>query len=501
MQEKRRGKIKKAPAPEIVEYLIRPGIASDLARSYQTTLDVNKAHVVMLAEEGIIKKEAAGEILRVTREMAAMQDQPAFEITPDVEDLYFNLERYLIQRAGLEIGGQQHTARSRNDMAATIARMDARTQYLKLCGLLLELRASFLVLAQEHLETVMAGYTHLQPSEPVTFAHYCSAVLSALERDYARISRAWDALNICPLGGCSMASTTFPIRRETTAELLGFDAPMRNSIDCVASRDYVLEITGALALAANTFSRVAQDMYVWATPEFNYIEVDDSVAICSSIMPQKKNPITLEHLKAKAGHLEGFWVSSFSALKNVAFTHSRDASNESLRFFWAALQEMEADIRLLTVTVKTLKVNKEHMEAVARENFCTVTELANYLVRHDNCSFRAAHDVVARLVDYMATHKKKSSGIHRTEVNAICREMLGRETALTDEQVALALDPVLNARSKTAKGGSNPEEVARQLQEAEKALAKDERTLVERLKKLTQARAMLDRKVEALCQR
>ena len=496
MQEQRRGTIKKAPAEEIVEYLIRPGIATDIERSYQTILDINRAHVIMLAEEGIITRATAAAILSVTQNMAAMQSEPTFTISPDVEDLYFNLERYLIQETGIEIGGQQHTARSRNDLLATTARMDIRNRYLDLCGRFIELRRALLVLAGAHLETVMAGYTHLQPSEPITFAQYGSAVLNALERDYARLANAWHTLNICPLGGCSMASTTFSINRHTTAELLGFDAPMNNAIDCVAARDYALEITGALAMAANTFSRMAQDMYVWATPEYGYLEVDDSVAVCSSIMPQKKNPITFEHLKSKAAHIEGFWVSIFSAMKNVAYTHCRDISTEAVKGFWLAAQEMEASLALLTVTVKTLKVNSEHMADVARENFCTVTELANYLVRHDGFSFRAAHEIVARLVDYMMTHKKKAHEIHRSELDAICRELFGKECSLTDEQITRALDPVLNARSKTACGGSCPAEVARQLAILDTALIADADRLAERREQLAKAAYTLNRRAD-----
>ena len=498
MQEQRRGKIKKAPAAELVEYLIRPGIATDLERSWQTLLDINRAHVIMLAEEGIITRATAGTILEVTRKIAGMQHDVQFEISPDVEDLYFNLERYLIQQTGIDTGGQQHTARSRNDLFATTARIDSRNRYLGLCEGFLALRRALLTLAGEHLDTVMAGYTHLQPSEPVTFAHYCSAVLNALERDYTRLANAWSTLNICPLGGCSMGSTTFPINRSTTAALLGFDAPMNNSIDCVAARDYALEITGALAMASNTFSRVAQDMYVWATPEYGYLEVDDSVAVCSSIMPQKKNPITFEHLKAKAAHLEGFWVSIFSAMKNVAYTHCRDISTESVKGFWLAAQEMEASLALLTVTLKTLKVNSEHMAAVARENFCTVTELANYLVRFDGFSFRAAHELVALLVDYMTTHRKKASEIHHAELNAICRNMFDRDITLTDSQIALALDPVLNAKSKKVCGGSCPDEVARQLAVLHSRLDADADVLVARKEGLARASAALDRKTDAL---
>ena len=304
MDEKHRGKIAKNPAKEVVQYLIGPAIAQDLDRSYQTILDINKAHILMLAEEGIIKTEVARSILDCTQKIASMQDNPQFEINPNVEDLYFNFERYLLEQTGAEIGGQQHTARSRNDLFACEQRMDIRRYYLNISSLFNELRQTLIEKARENTDTVMSGYTHMQPSEPVTFGHYLSGVLNALERDFERLQNAWKSLNICPLGGGSMGSTTFMINRQRTASLLGFDEPMQNSIDCTASRDYCLEIISAMAIASCTLSRLAYDLYIWSTPEFGYIEVDDSCAVCSSIMPQKKNPMTLEHIKGKAAHLE-----------------------------------------------------------------------------------------------------------------------------------------------------------------------------------------------------
>lgn len=294
-----RGKIKKAPAAEIVQYLIRPAIEADLKRSYNTILDINKAHILMLAKTGIIRKEVAKQLLQATAQIESEKDHPTFDINPNVEDLYFNLERYLIKLTGLEVGGQQHTARSRNDLFATEIRIDTRKSYLKLAQLFIELRRTYLDLARRNLETVMSGYTHMQPSEPITFAHYLSGVSYALARDYERYSHAWKSLNLCPLGGCSMGSTSFPINREMTAKLLGFDAPVQNSLDCVASRDYLLEILMALSATAVTMSRTALDFYNWSTPQYGYIEVDDSCAVCSSIMPQKKNPFTFEHVRRR----------------------------------------------------------------------------------------------------------------------------------------------------------------------------------------------------------
>ena len=230
-QTNRRGKIAADPAPEVVKFIISPAIKGDLERAYQAYLDVNKAHVLMLAECGIIKKDVAKAILEVTSEMAAMGQTPTFPIDPNREDIYFNLEHYLISRTGLEIGGQQHTARSRNDLVATVTRLVARNQFFIVCGLFNALRQTIIDLAKRNKEAVMAGYTHLQPSEPITFGHYCSAILNAMQRDYRRIARVYDSLNLSPLGGTSMGSSTFPINRIMTANLLGFDAPLNNSID------------------------------------------------------------------------------------------------------------------------------------------------------------------------------------------------------------------------------------------------------------------------------
>lgn len=500
MDEKHRGKISKKPSPEVVKYLINPAIKQDLERSYQTILDINKAHVIMLVEEEIITREVGSKILACTQEIAKMQENPAFEINPNVEDLYFNLERYLIEQTGPEIGGQQHTARSRNDLFATEQRMDIRGYFLKLCESFNGLRQSILELGQSCPDAVMSGYTHLQPSEPITFAHYCAGMLEALERSYWRIERCWDALNLCPLGGGSMGSTTFMINRNRTSELLGFNKPLQNSIDCTASRDYCLEIIAALSIAACTLSRFCFDLYVWSTPEYGYLEVDDSVAGCSSIMPQKKNALTLECCKAKAAHLEGFFVSVFSSLKNIPFTHCRDSSTEAMRFVWTALNEFEALIALLDVTVKTLTLKKDRMLQAAVGNYCTVTELANYFVRHDGISFRSAHNVVARLVGYMQHHGKLANEITREEVDLICLEVLGKSTTLTDELIKQALDPELNAQSKRTIGGSNKEEVLRQLTELKNQLGKDERILAGRVEQINNAKALLEETTNFMAQ-
>ena len=491
-----RGKMKKAPAKELVDYLIRPAIATDLERSYQTLLDINKAHVLMLAKQGIIEKDVAKQILQVTQDIAGMQAHPEFEIIPDVEDLYFNFERYLIKRTSLEIGGQQHTARSRNDMFATEIRYDTRRYFLTLCEHFNNLRRSFLKIARENTDAVMSGYTHLQPSEPITLAHYCSAILNAMARDYERMTHVWKTVNQCPLGGGSMGSTTFDIDRHYTAKLLGFDKPLENSLDCVAGRDFTLELAAAMSTAGLTFSRIAMDLTLWATPEYGYIELDDSVSGCSSIMPQKKNPIALEHVRAKSGHLEAFYVSLCTGMKNVPYMHCRDISTESVRYFWTAMTEFLQDADLLNASLREMKVHKEHMVESARRNFCTVTELANYLVRIDKISFREAHEIVADVVGYLNEKHLMADQITLEELNMFCQKLFNFTSKLTAEDLKAALDPVKNAQSKTCWGGTAEAEVSHQLDVIEAQIEKDEAERKARLAQIDQAKVDLEKAVE-----
>ncbi len=493
-----RGRIRKPIAPEVVKYVNDPVAKSDYETSYFTYLTINRAHVLMLEKQGIISKETCQAILKATREIEANPIAPDFKKDSGIEDLYTTLERRLIKMVGLEIGGQQHTARSRNDLGATVLRMDTRDYYLTLCELFLKLRETLLKVARENYDAVFSGYTHMQPSEPVTLAHYLSAVLNGLERDYRRLQNAWEGLNICPLGGGSMGSTSFNIDRTMTARLLGFDKPMANSIDTVASRDYAMEITSALAIAADTLSRLAFDLYIWATPEYGYIEVDDSCAVCSSIMPQKKNAFTLEHIKARAGHMHGYLMAMLSCMKTIIYSHSKDTSVEATKNLRAAMQEMEGDFVLAELTVRTMTVKRDVMVDHARRNFCTVTELANYLVRHDNIAFREAHHIVAGVVGNMYDRGLSCADIDRKAINEVSVPNFGFETTMTDELIREALDPVRIAEAKKIIGGTAKEEVAHQLDVLEEQMMKDKAVCAERRDHLAKANAELDALTEAM---
>ena len=490
--ENNRGRIRKPLAPEIVKYINDPIAKADYASSYFTYLTINRAHVLMLEKQGIIKTDVCKAILKATREIEAHPQAPDFTKDSGIEDLYTTLERRLIKMVGLEIGGQQHTARSRNDLGATVVRMDTREYYLRICDLFNKFRESAVAVARANLGAVLSGYTHMQPSEPITFAHWLSGVLTGMERDYARFDAVWKSLNICPLGAGSMGSTSFDIDRNMTAGLLGFDAPTRNSLDSVAARDYSLEIAATLAMAADTFSRMAFDLYIWATPEYGYIEVDDSCAVCSSIMPQKKNAFTLEHIKARAGHMHGYAMAMYSCMKNIIYSHSKDTSVETTKHLGMCMQEMESILVLAELTLRTLKVNADVMLDHAKRNFCTVTELANYLVHYDGISFREAHEIVATVVGNMVDRKLTSDDIDVKAINEVAHKEFGFSTKMTDALVKEALDPVRIAQAKKVLGGTAKDEVTRQLDEIEAQLAKDKESVAQRKAQLSSATARLD---------
>ena len=491
IQGNNRGKIKQPPAKEVIKYIINPSISdAEAERSFQNYVECNKAHVLMLEKQGIIKKEVAKKILEVAEEMTAMGSKPSFALRPELEEMYFNLENYLISKVGIEVGGQQHTARSRNDLYATVVRMDVRKFYLEVCELYNEMRKT--------IQQVARNNTHLQPSEPITFAQYCAAILYGMDRDYQRIQNAWEQLNLCPLGGGSMGSTTWKIDRQFTSELLGFNAPLGNSIDAVGSRDYILEILSAFGIAASTFTRLCQDLYVWATPDYGYVEVADEVAVCSSIMPQKKNPWTLEHIKGKSANIEGLCVGAWAVMKNTPYTHNNESSGEGPTFLWNAFDEMKACIELLNITFRGIKLNKELMVQTASNNFCTMAELANTLVRADHISFRTAHDIVAHVVDFMLTHGKKASEIDVDVIAPIAKQLFNIETKVTNEEIQLGLDPVKNANSKDSLGGSAPEEVLRQLDELMARLEENISVVTQRRAQLEGAKQKTEAKIQAL---
>lgn len=416
---------------------------------------LNAAHLLMLHATGIIDETAARTL---AAELLAIRESGTSSIPMDTskEDVYFNFEAHLIARVGELVGGKLHTARSRNEMMATAERVAARESLLQLIDTMLDMLDTLLEQAQRHASTVMPGYTHLQPAQPMTYGFYLHAVASAFLRDIDRLMACYPRVNQCPMGGGAFAGVTFPIDRQATAQLLGFDLVMNNTLDAIASRDFSLEILAALHIFSLTSSRVAQDYYIWGSQEFGLFDFPDSIASTSSIMPQKKNPVVLEYLKGRAGHAMGALFIASAAIKGSGFSHSGDANRESLTGFKACVKECLDAAKLLRLIFEHAAPKPVFMRQRAEENFCCVTDVADLLVRDAGLSFRQAHHVVGNVVRKAIEQGLTATGITSDMVMQAGLEVLGHPLIIKGSSLEQALNPD-NCVSARPQGGPDPD--------------------------------------------
>ncbi|MDN5004049.1 argininosuccinate lyase [Bradyrhizobium sp. GCM10027634] len=486
-----RERVKLPPSKVVVDYLIRPRLDAGSYASFEPIMDLNRAHVVMLAARSIIKQETARTLIRVLEDVRAAG--PA-EVTwdPALEEAYYNLEAHIIKKAGPAIGGQMHTGRSRNDLGAALTRMSARSQLLSLATLLHSLREELLLLAETHASTIVTGYTHMQPAQPTTLGHYFHAVAHALERDELRLQQSYEVVNRCPLGACAFNTTGFPIDRQMLAELTGFSGLVENSIDAVASRDYIPQILVALAILAVNLSRLAQDLYTWGTDEFGWLEIGDEVATTSSIMPQKKNPITLEHIRSKSSHLIGATTAALAAQKGVPYGHLRDISLESVHPLREGLKEAEAVLSLTTATLRSLEIKGNVADKRAAENFSTVTELADVMVRETEISFREAHIVVGSAVSELYARGAPPTDLTIQLLDRIAEARFGHPSGLSENSLRQALSPAANVAIRRVRGGPAPSEVLRSIEASRKRFTTQQTWWDEQKASLEAAQRRLD---------
>lgn len=489
-----RERLKAEPNEIVCKYLFEPSILDDSKRSFNNMISLNIAHTLMLNKQAIINKKDTAIILDTL--IALREKGPdAIEINPLYEDYYFNFEQYLILQAGLEIAGKIHTARSRNDLSSTISRINVRDNIIKLYPKLLNLRSILLSIASDNIYTVITGYTHMQPAQPITIAHYFIAIAEGIDRDYKRLVEAYERLNYCPLGGGAFAGTSFNIDRNYTADLLGFYGPLENSIDAVASRDYLLEISADFATLGSTINRFANDLYIWSTDEFGYIEVDDSVAVCSSIMPQKKNPITLEHIKSKTSHLLGSFVSIFTCMKGIPYSHCRDLGGETIKYFWEATNQIESIVELLNTTLSSVKIKKDNLSNRIEKNFSTVTELADELVRKEGYSFRLAHQIVGKVVSDCLDNGYTSKDITIELINNACEVHASKTIKWSQEYLNNIIDAGYSVKSKQSLGSPSPVESNNSICKLQKSLDKDVEVYENRIKELELSAIKLENEI------
>ncbi|MSO84805.1 MAG: argininosuccinate lyase [Rhodospirillales bacterium] len=483
--------------PILQARLFAPQIERELATGFPSLNDVNKAHVLMLVRRGILARPAARTLARA---ILALERQGPDGVPRDAarEDSYFNYEARIIEIAGPDAGGRMHIGRSRNDLKAAQERLRARALALEILDALARVRATMLGRARKFAATVMPGYTHLQPAQPVTFGWYLLGILHALERDHRRIAECYARINLNPLGAGALAGTSFPIDRDETRRLLGFDGLVPHALDAVASRDYLLELLGDCTSLATTWGRLAQDFFVMTSYEFATLELPDSVAGTSSMMPQKKNMVVLEDLKGSAAQLLGAYATAVAGVKGTNFTNTVDGNREAFRWCSDALAETIGGLRVLDVVVAKARPRPKRMRELVEANFSTATDLADALVQQSGLSFREAHHVVGGVVRAAMARGLKSDAVDLELVRAVARKIMGRPLDLSAKSLKAAMDPVLAAERRQGTGGPASADIKAMAATLSANLIRDRRELSLRQAKLIAAKRALERDFAAL---
>ena len=475
----RRDRFSGGPAREFLS-----SIAAD-ERIFDADLAVDRAHVVMLTEQGIVGSEVAGGIL------AALDDVEAagHGALPDGEDVHEAIETAVVDRVGPD-GGKMHTARSRNDEVAACIRYRLREDLLDAVEATVALREALCETAADHVDTVMPGYTHLQPAQPTTVAHFLLSYESAVARDTARLLDAYDRTNRSPLGAAAFAGTPFDVDRERTAALLGFDGVVGNSTDAAAGRDFLAESTAALATHAVTVSGLAEDLVLFANK--GYVDLADEYASTSSIMPQKVNPDSLELVRAVAGDAVGGLSGLLTTLKGLPRAYNRDLQRATPHA-WETVDAVTEATAVAAGAVDTADWPAATLEAAAGEGFSTATGVADALAMA-GVPFRTAHEVLAT-----AAERADGGAPDVDTLDAVSTEVLGESlfTYVPRERVEAVLDPRESVASRDSAGGPAPEAVAAQLDSAVAGLDADAAALSDRRDALGEAAGTLQREVAA----
>jgi argininosuccinate lyase len=458
-------------APEYVHYVLNENFEDAKARFLAPLMAIHYAHLVMLAEVGVVMRPDAR---RIRDALDAIPVDEVRKVAYDgtYEDLFFYVERLLIEACGEDIAGRLHTARSRNDIDMTMYRMRVRELVLDLVDAALALGESLLDVADQHRNTIMAAHTHTQPAQPTTVAHYLLAMIEQLERDTVRLQSAYATTNCSPLGACAITGTGFPIDRALTSTLLGFEAPTGNTYGSIATVDYLLESTYATATLLNGVGRFVQDLLLWGTAEVNYVRFGDGFVQCSSIMPQKRNPVAIEHARAIGSKAVGQAHAIALTVHNTPFGDIVDTEDDLQPLVWSMFRDATRTVRLVAAAMQTATFDAARLEARAGEGGTTMSELADTLVREHGLSFKTAHTITTRALRVRSEHPQARP---TDTLAAVAFELLGRPIVYSDERLHEILSPRYFVTVRRTPGGPAPEETARAADRSRARLAENRR--------------------------
>lgn len=448
-----------ASGPAAIMEEINASIGFD-KKLYAQDIRGSLAHAEMLSKQGIISAEDLKQITEGLNSIRAEIENDKFVFSRKLEDIHMNIEARLADEIGLA-AKRLHTARSRNDQVALDFRLWVKEELIKVDAALTALITVFLHRAEEHAATVMPGFTHLQTAQPVTFGHHCMAYVEMFGRDRSRVRDCIERMDESPIGAAALAGTPYPIDRHMTAKALGFREPTRNSIDTVSDRDFALEFLSVASICATHLSRLAEEIVIWSTPQFNFVRLSDSFSTGSSIMPQKKNPDAAELVRAKTGRINGSLIALLTVMKGLPLAYSKDMQEDKEQVFDAA-ESLELSIAAMTGMIGDMTVNVESMRKAAGSGFSTATDLADWLVRELGLPFRDAHHVTGAAV---AAAEKKGvdlSGLSLDELKAIHPDI--------NDGVYAVLTVDASVASRKSYGGTAPDQVRFQIAEWKKRL-------------------------------
>ena len=446
---------------------------------------VDIAHVLMLDKQKIINREVTRQLLPA---LIRMHDEGVPEEAFDerFEDIHAGIESFLIESAGTEIGGRLHIGRSRNDEVATCIRIRMREELLKQMASLLKIRRTLIALAEQHKDSVMPGFTHLQHAQPTTLAHHLLAYEQAFSRDFDRLRDTYARVNISPLGAAAFASTGYPVNRDYTASLLGFDGLVTNTMDAVATRDFALETLADLTILMATISRLCEELIIWSTSFVRFVSLDDAFCSTSSIMPQKKNPDIAEIMRAKSGSVFGAFSGALVTVKGLPMSYNRDLQ-ELTPNIWRGMHDAKESLQLLSEMLASAQFDTERMKEEAGRGFSTATELADSLARAYDIPFRTAHNIVGRAVQKgslsLATLEKAAQELD-------CGVSL-KKKGLTQAKIDRALDPEYSISVRKAPGAPAPVAVKGAIHDRKKQIGADAAFLDQKQARITKAKTEL----------
>lgn len=461
------------PHPVYARYVLEPQFHESKSHLFDHMIAANEAHTIMLAECGIIGDSEAARLLLALQQVRS-EGVDSFSYEPHVEDLFFAVEGRLIEIAGTETGGNLQIARSRNDLAAGMSRLMMRERLISAVQQVLELRRTLIDVAGQHTESLMPGITHTQPAQPTTLAHYLLGVIAPLERDFTRLQQALFHSNQSSFGVAAFTTTSFPIDRERIAELLGLPNVIENGYDAVGTGDHIMESAAAMTNCAGSLSRFLYDLLVFSRATENLLKIDDAFIQISSIMPQKRNPVVLEHIRVRVGWVYGEATAVQTMIHNAAFGDTNDVEDPMFIALNRAFDGFEAVVNLLNAVMQSATFNTGLMRERAYSGHMTTTALADVLVQHHGIAFRSAHSIVSELVNRSVA---ESRSIDADMVRSACEVVLGSPLAVTDEFVQTALDPWDFVNRRIISGGCAPSTTGAAITNCRQRLQRDVDTL------------------------